>query len=76
LNEYFGDLTCVSAADGKPLWKRKTGGYDRVSVGADFLVMRGHGGHGIKVRLEGKTTSVPVRHELNRRCHGIVHPLL
>jgi outer membrane protein assembly factor BamB len=52
LNEYFGDLTCVSAADGKPLWKRKTGGYDRFSVGADFLVMRGYGGHGIKVRLE------------------------
>ena len=52
LNEYFGDLTCVPAADGKPLWKRKTGGYDRFSVGPDFLVMRGYGGHGIKVRLE------------------------
>jgi hypothetical protein len=38
LNEYFGDLTCVSAADGKPLWKRKTGGYDRFSIRADFLV--------------------------------------
>ena len=52
LNEYFGDLTCVSAADGKPLWKRKTGGYDRFSIGADFLVTRGYGGHGIKVRLD------------------------
>ena len=52
LNEYFGNLSCVSAADGKLLWKRKTGGYSRFSVGPDFLVMRGYGGHGAKVRLE------------------------
>ena len=69
LNEYCGDLTCVSAADGKPLWKRKTGGYDRFSVGADFLVMRGYGGHGIKVRLEdGK--DYPGCQELGGETHA------
>jgi outer membrane protein assembly factor BamB len=69
LNEYFGDLTCVSAADGKPLWKRKTGGYDRFSVGPDFLVMRGYGGHGIKVRLEdGK--DYPDCRELGGETHA------
>lgn len=69
LNEYFGDLSCVSAADGKPLWKRKTGGYDRFSVGADFLVTRGYGGHGIKVRLEdGK--DYPGCRELGGETHA------
>ncbi len=52
LNEYFGDLSCVSAADGKVLWKRKSGGHDHVSAGPDYLVLRGYGGHGFKVRLE------------------------
>ena len=52
LNEYFGELSCVSAADGKVLWKRKSGGYDHVSAGPDYLVLRGYGGHGYKVRLE------------------------
>ena len=69
LNEYFGDLSCVSAADGKPLWRRKTGGYDRFSVGADFLVMRGYGGHGIKVRLDdGK--DYPGCEELGGETHA------
>ena len=27
-------------------------GYDQFSIGAHFLVMRGDGGHGIKVRLD------------------------
>jgi hypothetical protein len=52
LNEYFGDLSCVSAADGKVFWKRKSGGYDHVSAGPDYLVLRGYGGHGFKLRLE------------------------
>jgi outer membrane protein assembly factor BamB len=52
LNEYFGDLTCVSAAEGKVFWKRKAGGYDHLSAGPDYLVLRGYGGHGFKVRLE------------------------
>ncbi len=42
----------MSPADGKLLWKRTAGGYTRFSVGADFLVMRGYGGHGVKVRLD------------------------
>jgi len=69
LNEYFGDLSCVSAADGKVLWKRKTGGYSRFSVGPDFLVMRGYGGHGTKVRLEdGKND--PACKELGGDTHA------
>jgi outer membrane protein assembly factor BamB len=69
LNEYFGDLSCVSAADGKLLWKRKTEGYSRFSVGADFLVMRGYGGHGAKVRLEdGK--DYPGCEELGGETHA------
>lgn len=68
LNEYFGDLSCVSAADGRPIWKRRTAGYSRFSVGADFLVMRGYGGHGAKVRLaDGK--DYPGCQELGGETH-------
>lgn len=50
-----GGLRCVSPADGKVLWERAAAGYTRFSVGDDFLVMRGYGGHGSKVRLaDGK----------------------
>jgi outer membrane protein assembly factor BamB len=50
-----GGLHCVSPVDGKVLWKRPASGYERFSVGPDFLVMRGYGGHGLKVRLaDGK----------------------
>jgi outer membrane protein assembly factor BamB len=45
-------LRCVSPADGKLLWKRPAAGYTRFSIGSDFIVMRGYGGHGSKVRLE------------------------
>ena len=45
-------LHCVSPADGKLLWKRPAPGYTRFSVGNDFLVMRGYGGHGVKIRLD------------------------
>jgi len=45
-------LQCVSPADGKLLWKRSAPGYTRFSVGNDFIVMRGYGGHGSKIRLE------------------------
>jgi len=44
-------LNCVNAADGKPLWKRPAPGYTRFSVGDDFIVMRGYGGHGEKIQL-------------------------
>jgi outer membrane protein assembly factor BamB len=52
LTEYFGELACVTAAEGKVLWKRKVGGYDHLSAGPDYLVLRGYGGHGFKVRLD------------------------
>ena len=45
-------LQCVSPADGKLLWKRPASSYSRFSVGSDFIVMRGYGGHGSKIRLE------------------------
>ena len=47
-----GGLHCTSATDGSLLWKRTTPGYTRFSVGSDFLVMRGYGGHGAKIRLD------------------------
>ena len=47
-----GGLHCVNPADGALLWKRTASGYTRFSVGDDFLVMRGYGGHGAKVRLD------------------------
>jgi outer membrane protein assembly factor BamB len=45
-------LHCVAPSDGKLLWKRAAPGYTRFSIGSDFLVMRGYGGHGVKLRLE------------------------
>lgn len=45
-------LHCVTPAEGNLLWKRSAPGYTRFSVGSDFLVMRGYGGHGVKVRLD------------------------
>src|SRR5262249_40932020 len=51
LNE-GGSLHCITPADGKLLWKRPASGYTLFSVGSDFLVMRGYGGHGAKIRLE------------------------
>jgi outer membrane protein assembly factor BamB len=47
-------LHCVSPTDGKLLWKRPAPGYTRFSIGSDFLVMRGYGGHGLKVRLDDR----------------------
>ena len=47
-----GALNCVTAADGKLLWKRSAAGMTRFSVGDDYLVMRGYGGHGVKIRLD------------------------
>lgn len=52
LNEQGGALQCVMTADGKSIWKRQANSYSRISVGPDFLVLRGYGGHGAKVRLE------------------------
>ena len=62
-------LQCVSPADGKLLWKRPAPGYTRFSVGDDFLVMRGYGGHGVKVRLDdGK--DYPNCRELGGETHS------
>ena len=62
-------LHCVSATDAALLWKRPAPGYTRFSVGADFLVMRGYGGHGAKVRLDdGK--DYPNCRELGGDTHG------
>lgn len=62
-------LHCVSPTDGKPMWKRSAPGYTRFSVGSDFLVMRGYGGHGVKVRLEdGK--DYPNCRELGGETHA------
>jgi outer membrane protein assembly factor BamB len=47
-----GQLHCVAADDGKLLWKRALSGFSRFSVLDDFLVARGYGGHGAKLRLE------------------------
>lgn len=62
-------LHCVSPADGKLLWKREAPGYTRFSVGSDFLVMRGYGGHGVKLRLDdGK--DYPNCRELGGETHS------
>ena len=62
-------LHCVSPADGKLLWKRPAPGYTRFSVGSDFLVMRGYGGHGVKLRIEdGK--DYPNCRELGGETHS------
>lgn len=62
-------LHCVSPADGKLLWKRSAPGFTRFSVADDFLVMRGYGGHGVKVRLEdGK--DYPNCRELGGETHA------
>ena len=62
-------LHCVSPADGKLLWKRPAPGYTRFSIGTDFLVMRGYGGHGMKVRLDdGK--DYPNCRELGGETHS------
>lgn len=46
-----GVLQCVSSSDAQLLWKRPASGQTRFSVGSDFVVMRGYGGHGSKVQL-------------------------
>lgn len=62
-------LHCVSPADGKVFWKRPAQGFTRFSVADDFLVMRGYGGQGIKVRLEdGK--NYPNCRELGGETHS------
>lgn len=48
-------LHCVSPADGTVYWKRPAAGYTRFSVGDDFLIMRGYGGHGVKIKLDDGT---------------------
>ena len=45
-------LHCVAAKDGELLWKRRVpGNSSRFSIGTDFIVIRGYGGHGDKIRL-------------------------
>jgi outer membrane protein assembly factor BamB len=62
-------LHCVSPSDGAPLWKRAAPGYTRFSAGSDFLVMRGYGGHGAKIRLDdGK--DYPNCRELGGETHS------
>lgn len=62
-------LHCVSPDDGKILWKRASPGYTRFSIGSDFLVMRGYGGHGVKLRLDdGK--DYPNCRELGGETHS------
>jgi outer membrane protein assembly factor BamB len=62
-------LHCVSPADGKLLWKRPAPGYTRFSVGSDFIVMRGYGGHGSKIRL-ADGTDYPNGKELGGTTHA------
>jgi outer membrane protein assembly factor BamB len=52
---------CVSAKDGKLLWKphRESGGILRSSIGPDFMVTRGYGGGASKRRLD-KGQNFPV----------------
>jgi outer membrane protein assembly factor BamB len=45
-------LYCVSPEGGAVLWQRPAAYYTRISAGDDFLVLRGYGGHGVKLRLE------------------------
>jgi outer membrane protein assembly factor BamB len=55
LSEEQAGLRCVSAKDGKVLWGGTAGkeyGLTRLSVGPDFIVGRGYGGGGVKLRLE------------------------
>jgi outer membrane protein assembly factor BamB len=62
-------LHCLNAADGKLLWKRPAAGYTRFSVGDDFIVMRGYGGHGEKIMLaDGKED--PTCRELGGATHA------
>lgn len=62
-------LYCVAPTDGKLLWKRPAPGYTRFSIASDFLVMRGYGGHGVKVRLDdGK--DYPNCRELGGETHS------
>ncbi|MEX0704824.1 MAG: PQQ-binding-like beta-propeller repeat protein [Planctomycetales bacterium] len=52
LNEHGKGLRSVDPADGELHWLRSGGYSSRFSVAGDFIVMRGYGGHGAKVRLE------------------------
>jgi outer membrane protein assembly factor BamB len=62
-------LHCVMPGDGSLLWKRPAPGYTRFSIGGDYLVMRGYGGHGVKVRLDdGK--DYPNCRELGGETHS------
>jgi len=62
-------LYCVAPKDGTLLWKRTGAGYTRFSVADDFLVMRGYGGHGAKVRVDdGK--DYPNCRELGGETHS------
>jgi outer membrane protein assembly factor BamB len=62
-------LHCVMPGDGSLLWKRSAPGYTRFSIGGDYLVMRGYGGHGVKVRLDdGK--DYPNCRELGGETHS------
>lgn len=62
-------LHCVKSEDGAMVWKRPAAGYTRFSIGSDYLVMRGYGGRGVKVRLEdGK--DYPNCRELGGETHS------
>jgi outer membrane protein assembly factor BamB len=46
-------LHCVAPKDGTLLWQRRVpANSSRFSIGDDFIVVRGYGGHGSKIRLE------------------------
>ena len=62
-------LSCLNAADGKLVWNRPAPGYTRFSVGDDYIVMRGYGGHGEKIFLaDGKED--PTCRELGGATHA------
>lgn len=62
-------LRCLQPSDGKVLWTRELQYYTRFSVGDDFLVMRGYGGHGEKIRL-ADGTDYPNCKELGGPTHS------
>jgi outer membrane protein assembly factor BamB len=62
-------LCCVAPADAKLLWQRPAPGTTRFSIGSDFIVMRGYGGHGSKIR-SGDGKDYPGGKELGGPTHA------
>ena len=52
LNEHAAGLFCLTAKDGKLAWKTGQNGCSRLSIGPDYFVTRGYGGHAGRYRLE------------------------